>query len=241
MRGGALSFLARGGRQDLAAPLIGQLVAHILDDPGREASWLSAAAGAADAVATMRLVEHADPLLEAIVPFADHIALDGLGLHCHGCIARPAARLAELAGRPDQATELRALARERDSIAGLRRFLLEDQLDELEARLTHHAEQRRIRSELDRVRLAAHTAGLMSLERRARSLAEGGATIDLTDRQHDVLTALAAGLTYKETGDRLGFSHSTIRHEAMRIYALLGARDREDAVELARKRGMLSD
>ena len=64
--------------------------------------------------------------------------------------------------------------------------------------------------------------------------------VSLTDRQRDVLSALAAGLTYKETGDRLGFSHSTIRHEAMRIYALLGARDRDDAVELARKRGLLA-
>jgi DNA-binding CsgD family transcriptional regulator len=81
----------------------------------------------------------------------------------------------------------------------------------------------------------------MSLERRARHLADGSGTIDLTDRQQDVLLALAQGLTYKETGDRLGFSHSTIRHEAMRIYALLGASDRDDAVELARKRGMLPD
>jgi DNA-binding NarL/FixJ family response regulator len=242
MRGGALSFLARAGRHDLVAPEIHQLVAHILDDPGREASWLSAAAGAADAVATLRLSEYAEPLLDAISPFADHIALDGLGLHCHGCIARPAARLADLAGRHEQAARLRAIARERDSAAGLHRFLLEDQLDELEARLADpNADHRRIRSELDRVRLAAHGAGLMSLEHRARQLADGSGTIELSERQQDVLGALAEGLTYKETGDRLGFSHSTIRHEAMRIYAMLGARDRDDAVELARKRGMLPD
>jgi DNA-binding NarL/FixJ family response regulator len=85
----------------------------------------------------------------------------------------------------------------------------------------------------------AEARGLRRTARHARERAARGGFSPLTARQHAVLHALAEGLTYQAAGEQLGFSHSTIRHEAMRIYAALGARDRADAVRLARERGIL--
>jgi DNA-binding CsgD family transcriptional regulator len=55
-----------------------------------------------------------------------------------------------------------------------------------------------------------------------------------TRRQRDVLKLVADGLTNSQIGTELGFSESTIRQETMRIYEILGATGRADAVRMYR-------
>lgn len=58
-----------------------------------------------------------------------------------------------------------------------------------------------------------------------------------TRRQRDVIRLVADGLTNTQIAGELGFSESTIRQETMRIYELLGATGRADAVRMYRSAG----
>jgi DNA-binding CsgD family transcriptional regulator len=58
-----------------------------------------------------------------------------------------------------------------------------------------------------------------------------------TRRQRDVIRRMADGLTNTQIGIELGFSESTIRQETMRIYEILGATGRADAVRMYRTIG----
>ena len=55
-----------------------------------------------------------------------------------------------------------------------------------------------------------------------------------TRRQRAVLNLVSEGLTNTQIAKELGFSDSTIRQETMRIYEILGASGRADAVKLFR-------
>ncbi len=238
LRAGAAYGLALHGRPEAAEYLPG-IVEHVVADEGREASWMMTLAFTADAVRAAQDAELAARLVPVLEPVADRIAVDGLGLYCHGCVARPLAGLLALLDRHDEARQYLALACERDRAAGLTYFVASGVLDQL-------ALERGERGGVDdawrsRVRVAAdeaRAAGYGAIERRARELLTEDAHT-LTDRQLSVLTALAAGQTYQQIGDELGYSHSTIRHEAMRVYAAMGASDRAEAVEVARRRGLL--
>jgi DNA-binding CsgD family transcriptional regulator len=61
----------------------------------------------------------------------------------------------------------------------------------------------------------------------------------LSDRQTAILRLIAEGKTNKAIGTRLGFSESTVRHETMRIFRLLGVASRSQAVTVAATRGIL--
>ena len=61
----------------------------------------------------------------------------------------------------------------------------------------------------------------------------------LSQREQDVLRALAAGLDNHAIADRLFVSHDTVRSHIVRIYRKLGVATREDAVARARERGLL--
>jgi DNA-binding CsgD family transcriptional regulator len=61
----------------------------------------------------------------------------------------------------------------------------------------------------------------------------------LTDRQTAILRLIAEGKTNKAIGTRLGFSESTVRHETMRIFRLLGVASRSQAVTVAATQGIL--
>jgi DNA-binding CsgD family transcriptional regulator len=240
MRAGVVCAFAEGGRRDEAMRHLGDLVAHLLEDPGREASWLLTAGFTADAIASVSDAALASKLAPVADPFAERIILDGLGIHCHGCLARPLARMAHLMGDRDRAYELFALARARDDAAGLHRFVLMGDIDELTARALDGSigeDERHERAAVVEERAAS--MGLRRTARRAGALRQPGGVAHLSERQYAVLMALAEGLTYQAAGERLGFSHSTIRHEAMRVYAALGAADRDAAVQLARARGLL--
>jgi DNA-binding CsgD family transcriptional regulator/tetratricopeptide (TPR) repeat protein len=71
------------------------------------------------------------------------------------------------------------------------------------------------------------------------ALLKEGSTNDLTPRQSEVLGFLAAGLTSKEIGDRMGLSTRTVEMHVGRLLLRLNCRTRPEAVALAQSRGWL--
>jgi len=64
-------------------------------------------------------------------------------------------------------------------------------------------------------------------------------SVDLTPRQCEVLSLLAAGLTSKEIADRMGLSTRTVEMHVGRLLQRLNCRTRPEAVGLAQSRGWL--
>ena len=62
---------------------------------------------------------------------------------------------------------------------------------------------------------------------------------DLTQREREVLTQLAEGLSNKEIGAKLFLSTLTVKKHLSNIYQKLGARKRLEAVKKARELGIL--
>jgi len=62
-----------------------------------------------------------------------------------------------------------------------------------------------------------------------------------SERQHKILQRMATGATNHEIATALGFSVSTIRHETMRIFQILGVSDRQEAAAKARALGILQN
>ena len=60
----------------------------------------------------------------------------------------------------------------------------------------------------------------------------------LSQREAEVLGALASGYRYKEVADRLGVSHNTIRSHVRRIYERLHAHRVTEAARKARNAGV---
>lgn len=67
----------------------------------------------------------------------------------------------------------------------------------------------------------------------------GGEDDALTPRRIDILRLMSAGLSNKSIAQRIGYSESTVRHESMAIYRILGVPDRRTACLVARTRGLL--
>jgi DNA-binding CsgD family transcriptional regulator len=61
----------------------------------------------------------------------------------------------------------------------------------------------------------------------------------LTERQKKIVHYFKDGLTLAEIAGKLGYSHSTIRQEIIKIYRLLGVRDRKSAIVEATSRNLL--
>ena len=73
---------------------------------------------------------------------------------------------------------------------------------------------------------------------------ENGATpkrFHLTPAELQVLPYLSTHLTIEEIGERLGRSRSTVKTHVASIYEKLGVGKRSDAVNRARKLGLLAD
>jgi DNA-binding NarL/FixJ family response regulator len=75
----------------------------------------------------------------------------------------------------------------------------------------------------------------------ARALrAEGGTPpIRLTDREHDILRAIADGLSVKQTARALGVADKTIENLQSRLYKKLGVRNRVQAIAQAHALGLV--
>jgi DNA-binding CsgD family transcriptional regulator len=58
----------------------------------------------------------------------------------------------------------------------------------------------------------------------------------LTRRQREVMSLIVDGLTNIQIANELGYSESTIRQETMRIYEVLGATGRSDAIRMYREK-----
>jgi two-component system nitrate/nitrite response regulator NarL len=61
----------------------------------------------------------------------------------------------------------------------------------------------------------------------------------LTDREVDVLSAIAAGLTNRGIGQRLGVSAKTVEAHKSRIFTKLGVKNQAHALTLASAQGLL--
>lgn len=60
-----------------------------------------------------------------------------------------------------------------------------------------------------------------------------------TRRQRTILNFLRDGMTYDQIAARIGYSHSTVRMELMRMYRVFGVKSRREAVSIAERRGLL--
>jgi len=71
-----------------------------------------------------------------------------------------------------------------------------------------------------------------------RAEVPAGAVRPLTDRETELLGALAAGLTYAEVADRMGISRHTVHSHAKKIYDKLHAHGRTQAIRTAKLSGL---
>ena len=62
---------------------------------------------------------------------------------------------------------------------------------------------------------------------------------ELSERERQVIEALAEGLTNVEIGERLGISGLTVKSHVSRLCARMGARSRAHAVAIAYQEGVL--
>ena len=68
---------------------------------------------------------------------------------------------------------------------------------------------------------------------------DGAADKEFTEREIEVLAMLPSPLTTKEIGEELFVFRNTIKTHLRRIYRKLNASSREEAVLIARDRGLL--
>jgi len=71
-----------------------------------------------------------------------------------------------------------------------------------------------------------------------RTEVPAGDITPLTDRETELLGALAAGLTYAEVADQLGISRHTVHSHAKNIYDKLHAGGRTQAIRKAKLTGL---
>lgn len=73
----------------------------------------------------------------------------------------------------------------------------------------------------------------------AKRLAEFTPRVDLTAREHEVLTHMARGLSNKEIGAALSVAEATIKVHVLHIFQKLNAADRTEAVTVGLQRGII--
>jgi DNA-binding NarL/FixJ family response regulator len=86
---------------------------------------------------------------------------------------------------------------------------------------------------------AVHNGGRYIPASVAIQLAERPPASDLTDREIEILTRVAAGKSNKEIADALQITETTVKGHVSNILVKLGASDRTEAVITALKRGIL--
>lgn len=73
----------------------------------------------------------------------------------------------------------------------------------------------------------------------AQRLAQFTPRVELTDREHEVLTLMARGLSNKEIAAILGRAEPTVKVHVLHILQKLNAADRTEAVTIALQRGII--
>ncbi|NHC13632.1 response regulator [Motilibacter deserti] len=63
-------------------------------------------------------------------------------------------------------------------------------------------------------------------------------TVEMTEREREVLALLAAGLANKQIGRRLGITEATVKAHLTRVYAAIGVTDRTSAAVWAHRNGV---
>jgi NarL family two-component system response regulator YdfI len=101
----------------------------------------------------------------------------------------------------------------------------------------------------DTIRAAARGETLLKPEIMAKVLAlasgrdktgvKSSATVELTDREMEVLTAVAKGERSKEVAYQLGISERTVKAHLASIYEKLGVDSRAGAISVAMQKGIL--
>jgi DNA-binding CsgD family transcriptional regulator len=189
-----------------------------------ELSWLATltvALGVATELGTTELVRQ---ICADLGPWEDRVAVDSQTHWCLGPVALAlaeghlalgdligAARLAAKAGElADAMGDAGARARVAQLNAALRRAAEPADDGTLPDGLPHSA-----------ALLAPPTPGVMPT---------GLRELLVTEREYEVLTLMAQGLTNREIAEHLGFSVSTIRMETISIYRKLGVKGRAEAV-----------
>lgn len=241
LRAGRLWGQAWQAPEQIGVEAVDEVLALVRGDTAREASWTLMSALLADAVWLIGVRDVAEELLEVLWPHRREVAIDFNGFYCAGCVARPLAGLAWLVGEQERCVELELLATEIDGALGLERWLLHGRFDALRRRIAREgAHDVATLGELRAIADLAAARGIARLSREARTRLEPELACGLSQRQRDVLDGLAEQLTYREIADRVGFSHSVVRKEAIAVYAVLGADGRDDAIARARDLGLLT-
>ncbi|WNG37841.1 response regulator transcription factor [Archangium minus] len=129
----------------------------------------------------------------------------------------PTARIIVLTTYEGDAQALRAIK------AGASGYLLKSMLRKelVETIRSVHAGRRRIAADI------------------ASEMAEHVADDELTARERDVLSYVAAGNANKEVAARMGISEETVKTHMKNVLTKLGAKDRTHAVVVALKRGII--
>lgn len=79
-------------------------------------------------------------------------------------------------------------------------------------------------------------AGAMVPRRGSQARADGG----LTEREREVLTLIARGLTTQEIAHQLGLSPNTVKSHSRALFTKLDAHNRVQALAVAQERGLLA-
>jgi DNA-binding NarL/FixJ family response regulator len=152
----------------------------------------------------------------------------------------PASGSATAAGRPPRVLVLTSPTHDRDAYAALRAgaggFLLTDAApEELTAAI-------RIVASGDAVITPALTRALIDAVREqppARPMAREAGLATLTERERDVLTAVASGWSNTEIAVRLSIAPTTVKSHVSHILTKIGARARVQAVAFAYESGLV--
>jgi DNA-binding CsgD family transcriptional regulator len=85
---------------------------------------------------------------------------------------------------------------------------------------------------------AGHSDAIPSAPPQSEAMGRPTQPEPLTDREHDVLSLIAAGCANKEIARRLAIQENTVKTHAMRIFDKLGVQSRTQAALHARDRGI---
>jgi DNA-binding CsgD family transcriptional regulator/energy-coupling factor transporter ATP-binding protein EcfA2 len=221
-------------------PVLEDLLAHLATPRAQEQNWLCSLGFAAGSVATTGDRVLAERALALLDPWGDLVIRESSGVIALGSAHRLRAELLAVCGAHAEAQVAFDAAHAVDDANGFAWAVLAGDLARLRVLAQHGAHPD------DELHRSAHALaeqagarGLRMLAAQARRLGSLTTSWELTDRQRAILSGLAAGHTYQQIADAIGFSHGTVRGEITKLYAVLGVEDRAVAVAEAEWRGLL--